>query len=77
MALSQKQKRFLDKELKRIKKKNMNELRRWRKLRKKEIAKNKRKNKNNSWQVLLEMVGVAVVRPVIPAVAGHLHTYNF
>tara|TARA_R100000654_G_C2604721_1_gene115631 strand:+ start:194 stop:373 length:180 start_codon:yes stop_codon:yes gene_type:complete len=46
MALSQKQKRFLDKELKRIKKKNMNELRRWRKLRKKEIAKNKRKNKN-------------------------------
>tara|TARA_Y100001938_G_C7826169_1_gene299050 strand:+ start:110 stop:256 length:147 start_codon:yes stop_codon:yes gene_type:complete len=48
MALSQKQKRFLDKELKRIKKKNMNELRRWRKLRKKEIAKNKRKNKNNS-----------------------------
>ena len=46
MALSEKQKRFLDKELKRIKEKNMKELRRWRKLRKKEIAKNKRKNKN-------------------------------
>jgi len=45
MTLSNKQKRFLDKELRRIKKQNLKQLQTWRKQRAEEIKK-RRKNEN-------------------------------